>query len=76
MIGEEQPVGTKTRGGDDELDVNKLSLPAQHSAHCNKQKQPRHQPPDEAGVINNNQTGVRLSHPRRRGTNQKSNENE
>ncbi len=43
-------------GGDDELDVNKLSLPTQHSAHCNKQKQQRH-PPDKPGVINN-QTAV------------------
>lgn len=58
-------------GGDDEIDVNKLSLPTQHSAHCNKQKQQR-QPPDKPGVINNNQTGAHLFHPQRRGTKRRS----
>lgn len=67
-------------GGDDELDVNKLSLPTQHSTHRNKQKQQR-QTPDEPGALNNNQTGKRLFHPQRRGKNRRSgfdklNENE
>lgn len=49
-------------GGDDELDINKLSLQTQQSTHCNKQKEKR-QTSDKPGVTNNNQTSVHSVSP-------------
>lgn len=69
IVGEQERAASwhKRGGGHDELDVNKLSLPTQHSAHCNKQKQQR-QTADKTSALNN-QTGKHLFHPQRRGKN-------